>query len=248
MAGGADRRACPQQEAWRLVAAFTQRVVENLRDGVATRARRRCGARGLGRQARWAPIAVRAAAAPARAEVGAMKHGASNARDRRWSPAAPASSARTWCAMLGSQDKAPPARARAQRAARLAEGSRAGRRDRVGLGDVAGRRRARRRGRRPDLSPGRVGLAQARRTRTACTRSTSTARAWCARRRRAPGVHAHRDGVDQRHRRGLAPRRRRRRRGDARRRSTSSRAGPTTPASSTRRRPRAAPAATRWSW
>ena len=26
----------PQQEAWRLVAAFTQRVVENLRDGVAT--------------------------------------------------------------------------------------------------------------------------------------------------------------------------------------------------------------------
>jgi long-chain acyl-CoA synthetase len=26
----------PAQEAWRLVAAFTQRVVENLRDGVAT--------------------------------------------------------------------------------------------------------------------------------------------------------------------------------------------------------------------
>jgi 1-acyl-sn-glycerol-3-phosphate acyltransferase len=26
----------PQQEAWRLVAAFTQRVVENLRDGIAT--------------------------------------------------------------------------------------------------------------------------------------------------------------------------------------------------------------------
>jgi len=26
----------PQQEAWRLVAVFTQRVVENLRDGVAT--------------------------------------------------------------------------------------------------------------------------------------------------------------------------------------------------------------------
>ena len=26
----------PPQEAWRLVAAFTQRVVENLRDGVAT--------------------------------------------------------------------------------------------------------------------------------------------------------------------------------------------------------------------
>ena len=53
------------QEAWRLVAAFTQRVVENLRDGVATRARRRRRARRLGRpQARSDRRARQGAAAP----------------------------------------------------------------------------------------------------------------------------------------------------------------------------------------
>ena len=36
MAGDADRRAARTRKRWRLVAAFTQRVVENLRDGVAT--------------------------------------------------------------------------------------------------------------------------------------------------------------------------------------------------------------------
>jgi long-chain acyl-CoA synthetase len=52
-------KGLPQQEAWRLVAAFTQRVVENLRDGVATvldadAARAAWNGRTLG------PIAVRA--------------------------------------------------------------------------------------------------------------------------------------------------------------------------------------------
>jgi long-chain acyl-CoA synthetase len=60
------------QEAWRLVAAFTQRVVENLRDGVATTldadaARTRVGRKGAG------PDRRAARAAPPRAEVGAMK-------------------------------------------------------------------------------------------------------------------------------------------------------------------------------
>ena len=62
----------PQQEAWRLVAAFTQRVVENLRDGVATRAGRRRGARRVGRQGAGPGRGARADAAPADPEVGAM--------------------------------------------------------------------------------------------------------------------------------------------------------------------------------
>ena len=60
----------PQQEAWRLVAAFTQRIVENLRDGVATRARRRRRARAAwdGKRS-WARVRRRARGVPARAAV-----------------------------------------------------------------------------------------------------------------------------------------------------------------------------------
>ena len=80
VAGGADRRAVRQQEAWRLVAAFTQRVVENLRDGVAT-ALDVEAARAAWDGQRARPGGGARAAAPARAEVGAMKK---EARPTTW--------------------------------------------------------------------------------------------------------------------------------------------------------------------
>ena len=59
-----------------------------------------------------------------------------------------------------------------------------------------------------DLSPGRPGLAQAGATAHRMYAVHVDGTRVCARRRRAPGVHAHRDVLDQRHGRGLAARRR----------------------------------------
>ena len=51
-------KGLPQQESWRLVAAFTQRAVENLRDGVAT-ALDADAARDAWDGSKLGPIAVR---------------------------------------------------------------------------------------------------------------------------------------------------------------------------------------------
>ena len=236
----------PQQESWRLVAAFTQRAVENLRDGVATAldadaARDAWDGSKLGPDRR-ARRDRRAGACSGRC------HEEGRAATSRWSPAGPASSGRTSCVSSPARqgrEAAKRARAGAQRRARLA--ARAGGRDRRGIGHLTRRRQARARRRHRGLSPGRPRLAPAgRRAQDVCGARRRDARP--LRGGRARGRAPDRDGLDQRDDRRLAPRRRRRRRGGAHADRFWSPAGPTTPASTIRKRRRAAPAATRWSW
>ena len=239
----------PQQEAWRLVAALTQRIVENLRDGQAvaldaTAVRAAWDGERLGTAGRGASVRIRGRRAPARPGGAATRRAAredpGHRRDRLSGHAPGARAAVRRGATPREPARVLPVALRGAGRAGGRGGHRLG--DRSGGGGPGGGRGGATSTTWPASS--RASPRTAPRMYDVHVEGTRLLCDGRPRRRR----QAHRGGLDQRHHRGVRAGRREARRDLPRAPAPHRAAGPTTPASTTRKRPPAGPAATPSSW